>query len=56
MVHSLLQVVRNVGVPFGHTVIGFKSLKKGLGKIKVNAAQLSRDLDENWCVQLIFRV
>eukprot|EP00035_Acanthoeca_spectabilis_P023639 m.450282 g.450282 ORF g.450282 m.450282 type:complete len:457 (-) comp19959_c0_seq1:207-1577(-) len=43
-------VVRNVGVPFGHTVIGFKSLKKGLGKIKVNAAQLSRDLDENWAV------
>ena len=42
------QVVRNVGVPFGHTLIGFKSLMKGLGKIKVNAPQLSHDLDDNW--------
>jgi adenylosuccinate lyase len=37
-------------VPFGHTLIGLKSLKKGLSKIKVNAAQLSKDLDENWAV------
>mmetsp|Transcript_28727 Transcript_28727/g.75427 ORF Transcript_28727/g.75427 Transcript_28727/m.75427 type:complete len:462 (-) Transcript_28727:52-1437(-) len=43
-------VVRNVGVPIAHTLIGFKSLMRGLDKIKVNEKQLDADLTENWAV------
>lgn len=43
-------VLRNVGVPFGHTVIGFKSLLKGLNKLVLNEAKLEADLEDNWAV------
>ena len=43
-------VLRNVGVPFGHTLIGFKSLQKGMGKLLLNEAKLHEDLDNNWAV------
>lgn len=43
-------VLRNVGVPFAHTVIAIKSLLKGLSKIKVNEEALSNDLESNWVV------
>jgi adenylosuccinate lyase len=43
-------VLRNVGVPFAHTMIAFASLKKGLGKIELNAEAIHRDLEENWAV------
>ena len=43
-------VMRNVGVPFAHTVISFKSILKGLGKLILNAEKISSDLDENWAV------
>lgn len=43
-------VLRNIGVPFGHIVIGFNSLVKGLGKLILNEEQLKRDLDNNWAV------
>ena len=43
-------VLRNVGVPFGHTIIGFKSTLKGLGKLLLNASKFEEDLDNNWAV------
>jgi adenylosuccinate lyase len=43
-------VLRNVGVPFGHTLIGLNSLNKGLGKLLLNKDKLERDLEDNWAV------
>ena len=43
-------VLRNVGVPFGHTIIGFKSTLKGLGKLLLNSAKFEQDLEQNWAV------
>ncbi|MDT4863618.1 Adenylosuccinate lyase [compost metagenome] len=43
-------VLRNVGVPFAHIIIAFKSIEKGLGKLLLNEAQLQQDLDDNWAV------
>lgn len=43
-------VLRNIGVPISHTIIAFKSLLKGLGKVIVNEKAIRADLDENWAV------
>ncbi|WP_166964801.1 adenylosuccinate lyase [Yeosuana marina] len=43
-------VLRNVGVPFGHTLIGFKSTFKGLNKLLLNEAKFEADLEQNWAV------
>ncbi|RPD39801.1 adenylosuccinate lyase [Chitinophaga barathri] len=43
-------VLRNVGVPFAHTLLAFKSLDKGLNKLILNAAKLHADLENNWAV------
>jgi adenylosuccinate lyase len=43
-------VIRNLGVPFAHTVIAFKSLLRGLDKILLNISALEKDLSENWVV------
>ncbi len=43
-------VLRNAGVPFGHTIIGFKSTLKGLGKLLLNATKFEQDLENNWAV------
>ncbi|MEG0788839.1 MAG: adenylosuccinate lyase [Alistipes sp.] len=43
-------VLRNIGVPIAHSVIGFRSLMKGLNKLLLNPAILARDLDNNWAV------
>jgi len=43
-------VLRNLGLPFAHTLIGFKSLQKGLDKITVNEAALRADLEHHWAV------
>jgi adenylosuccinate lyase len=43
-------VLRNVGIPLAHTLIACQSLLKGLGKIEINAAQMSEDLENNWAV------
>lgn len=43
-------VLRNVGVPFGHTIIGFKSTLKGLGKLLLNETKFAEDLENNWAV------
>lgn len=43
-------VLRNVGVPFGHTLIAINATLRGLNKILLNEAALEADLDENWAV------
>lgn len=43
-------VLRNVGVPVAHTLIGLKSLQKGLGKLLLNEAALKADLQKNYAV------
>ena len=43
-------VLRNVGVPLSHTLISLSSIEKGLGKLLLNEAALSRDLDKAWNV------
>ena len=43
-------VLRNVGVPFAHTLIALKSLEKGLGKLLLNEHKLHLDLENNWAV------
>ena len=43
-------VLRNVGVPVGHTLIAFKAIQKGLGKLLLNEAKLQEDLERNWMV------
>ena len=43
-------VMRNMGVPVAHTLISFKSLMKGLGKLLLNRAVLEADLERNWAV------
>jgi len=43
-------VTRNVGVPFGHTLIGLRSLLRGLGKLIINEERIREDLQANWAV------
>jgi adenylosuccinate lyase len=43
-------VLRNIGVPFGHTIIGFNSTLKGLHKLLLNEAKFAEDLEKNWAV------
>ena len=43
-------VLRNVGVPFAHTLIAFQSTLKGLGKLLLNKEKFEQDLENNWPV------
>jgi adenylosuccinate lyase len=43
-------VLRNVGVPVGHTLIALQSLLKGWGKLLLNEEALQSDLDNAWAV------
>ncbi|WP_419211811.1 adenylosuccinate lyase [Maribacter sp. X9] len=43
-------VLRNVGVPFAHTLIAFQSTIKGLGKLLLNKEKFEQDLENNWAV------
>lgn len=43
-------VLRNIGVPFGHTLIAFESTLKGLDKLLLNESKIAEDLDKNWAV------
>ena len=42
--------MRNVGVPFSHTLIAISSTIKGINKLIVNKAKIDSDLNENWAV------
>jgi adenylosuccinate lyase len=43
-------VLRNIGVPIGHSLIAFNSLLKGLNKLIVNTEKINSDLENNWAV------
>ncbi|MBX2829049.1 MAG: adenylosuccinate lyase [Flavobacteriaceae bacterium] len=43
-------VLRNIGVPMGHTVIGLQSTLKGLNKLLLNESKFAEDLENNWAV------
>jgi adenylosuccinate lyase len=43
-------VLRNLGVPLGHTIIAFKSLLRGLNKLILREENILGDLEKNWAV------
>jgi adenylosuccinate lyase len=43
-------VLRNIGVPIGHTLIGLQSTLKGLNKLLLNESKIAADLENNWAV------
>jgi adenylosuccinate lyase len=43
-------VLRNIGVPIGHTLIGLQSTLKGLNKLLLNETEIAADLENNWAV------
>lgn len=43
-------VLRNVGVPIGHTIIAFEATLKGLNKLLLNEEKFAEDLEKNWAV------
>lgn len=43
-------VLRNLGVPFGHVVIAFEALLKGLDKLMLNEEAIYAELEDNWAV------
>jgi len=43
-------VLRNIGVPVGHTILSFNSLLKGLNKLIINEDIIQSDLENNWSV------
>merc|ERR1719284_61311 len=43
-------VLRNLGVPMGHTATAIASLQKGIGKLLINKAAIDADLERNWAV------
>jgi adenylosuccinate lyase len=45
-----LNGLRNIGVPFAHTILAFRSIEKGLEKLVLNQQKISDDLDNNWAV------
>jgi adenylosuccinate lyase len=43
-------VLRNIGVPFAHTVLALNALSKGMHKLIINEVKLNADLESNWAV------
>ncbi|MDQ5929909.1 MAG: adenylosuccinate lyase [Bacteroidota bacterium] len=43
-------VLRNIGVPVGHTIIAFEATLKGLNKLLLNESKFHEDLEKNWAV------
>ena len=43
-------VLRNIGVPIGHTLIAFDATLKGLNKLVLNEPKFAEDLEKNWAV------
>lgn len=43
-------VLRNIGVPMGHTIIAFEATLKGLNKLLLNEDKFAEDLEKNWAV------
>jgi adenylosuccinate lyase len=43
-------VLRNLGVPIGHTMIALNSLLKGMDKLELNQETIGHHLEDNWAV------
>ena len=43
-------VLRNIGVPFAHTMIALNSLEKGINKLMINEQKILLDLENNWAI------
>ena len=43
-------VLRNIGVPFAHILVAFKSIVNGIEKLKINEEKIYSDLENNWSV------
>ena len=43
-------VTRNLGVPLAHSLIAYRSLLRGMGKLLLNEGALKNDLENNWAV------
>lgn len=43
-------VLRNLGVPLGHSLIAMNATRKGLGKLVLNEEKLAADLENNWAI------
>jgi adenylosuccinate lyase len=43
-------VLRNIGVPFAHTILAMKAILKGLEKLVINPQVINTDLEKNWIV------
>ena len=43
-------MLRNIGLPFSHTLIATQSIMKGLDKLLLNEPAIYKDLDNNWAV------
>ncbi len=43
-------VLRNLGVPFAHSILAMSSINKGLEKLVINEPKINQDLDNNWAV------
>ena len=43
-------VLRNMGVPIGHTILSLSSLSRGLDKVIIHVDKINHDLEENWIV------
>lgn len=43
-------VLRNIGVPIGHTILANKSLQTGLQKVEVNVQKISIELEDQWII------
>lgn len=43
-------VLRNIGVPFAHIIVAFRSIEKGLAKLVLNIEKVEQDLEDNWAV------
>ena len=42
--------LRNIGVPFSHTILALKSIEKGISKLVLNSDKIVQDLENNWAV------
>ena len=43
-------VMRNLGVPLGHSVIAMNATRKELGKLVLNGDKIAADLEANWAI------
>jgi adenylosuccinate lyase len=43
-------VMRNIGVPISHVLIGLKSVMRGTNKLILNEIAIDKDLDQQWAV------